>query len=459
MKTPLEIIYKPFYLMADIALLAVSFHLAHIIRGLSYAETLHDQVMLLYSVFAWLIISKVTDFYSYNLYYKTTIKRYIYSFMMLGLTITLLAFLFKDALYSRLLLGYFIILFSASSILLHFVGNIFYSRLYKREYFQRNLLIVGAGRMGKKVYRQTLRHPEFGYNVIGFLEDNPQDNEYEKMVLGNTDNLQEVFQYYKVHEIVIALPMTREKQLADIINFAESNGVRLRLVPDIYRITPHSVEMVNFGDIPIFQFRSSPLDNPYNRLLKRSFDAVFSIFALLIMSPFLLFAIFGVKFSSKGPVFFVQKRTGYNQNNFNCYKFRSMRVVSKELQDSLQATEDDPRKTKFGDFLRKTNIDELPQFWNVLKGEMSVVGPRPHMLNHTVEFKQRVDKYLVRHFVKPGITGWAQVNGWRGPTDTDERLRNRIEYDLWYLENWTFWLDIKIILRTIFSNQSRLNAI
>jgi len=458
MKSPLEILYKPLYLIIDIVLLIVSFHFAHVIRGLTYAQTLNDQVMLLYSIIAWFIITSGVGFYEYSLHYKTTIKRYIYSFLILGLTITLLAFLFKDARYSRLLLGYYLILFSLSVFIFHTIGNMIYSRIYRNDHFQRKLLIIGAGRMGKKIYHQTQIHPEYGFNVIGFLDDNGIDKELNHLLLGKTDHLPEVFQNYRVHEIVIALPMTQKKRISEIICFADSNGIRLRLVPDIYRITPHTVELFHFGDVPIFQFRNSPLDNPYGRVLKRTFDVLFSLFALMISSPFLLFSAIVVKFSSNGPVFFVQQRTGYNQNDFKCYKFRSMKVHSKEIEDKIQATVDDPRKTKLGDFLRRTNIDELPQFWNVIKGDMSVVGPRPHMLTHTDEFKQRVDKYLVRHFIKPGITGWAQVNGWRGPTITDEKLSRRIEYDLWYLENWSFWLDIKIIFLTVFSKQSRLNA-
>jgi putative colanic acid biosynthesis UDP-glucose lipid carrier transferase len=201
------------------------------------------------------------------------------------------------------------------------------------------------------------------------------------------------------------------------------------------------------------------LDNRDNRIIKRIFDIVGASFGILFLSPLLVFVAIIIKLSDlKSPLFFTQKRTGYNQKEFNCYKFRSMQVVDKSIADSVQATKDDPRITPLGSFLRRTNIDELPQLINVLKGEMSLIGPRPHPIKMN-ELQGLVPDYLLRHFVIPGITGWAQVNGWRGITDTKEKIEKRVEFDLWYVENWSLWLDIKILWLTIFSKKSYKNAV
>jgi putative colanic acid biosynthesis UDP-glucose lipid carrier transferase len=202
--------------------------------------------------------------------------------------------------------------------------------------------------------------------------------------------------------------------------------------------------------MPLVSLRSEPLQRPINRALKRSFDVVFSMLVLLSLMPILLpILLILIRLGSKGPIFFKQLRTGEDGRSFLCYKFRTMRV--NDEADALQATKDDPRLTKIGGFLRRSNLDELPQFWNVLKGEMSVVGPRPHMLKHTEEYSQRVSKFLVRHLAKPGITGWAQVNGLRGETKELIQMEQRVEADIWYVENWSLTLDIRIVIKTIWN--------
>ena len=196
----------------------------------------------------------------------------------------------------------------------------------------------------------------------------------------------------------------------------------------------------------LFTNRREPLTQMSNIILKRTFDIVVSLLTCLVLIPFLPIIALIIKLQSPGPLFFVQQRTGLNGRNFNCYKFRSMHV--NKQADMLQATKNDPRKFPFGEFMRKTNIDEFPQFFNVLKGDMSIVGPRPHMLLHTEQYGTLINKYMVRHFCRPGITGWAQVTGCRGETKELWQMEERIKRDIWYLENWTFWLDIKIILKT-----------
>jgi putative colanic acid biosynthesis UDP-glucose lipid carrier transferase len=217
-----------------------------------------------------------------------------------------------------------------------------------------------------------------------------------------------------------------------------------------FGLTPSKIEVLQYGHLPAFSFRKEPLEQLINRFVKRTFDVVFSSLVILLVFTW-LFSIIGIiiKLSSKGPVFFRQLRSGENNHTFYCYKFRTMRVNG--YADQLQATKKDPRITKIGSFLRRTSLDELPQFINVFLGSMSVVGPRPHMISHTEEYSTHIDDFMVRHYLKPGITGWAQVNGYRGETKEIEDMANRVKCDIWYLENWNFLLDFKIVYLTVYN--------
>ena len=234
-------------------------------------------------------------------------------------------------------------------------------------------------------------------------------------------------------------------------------GVRLRFIPEDQLWHHSNLNLESVGQIVLVNPQEIPLDNLFSRTWKRLFDLVFSsLFLLLIFSWMLPIVALIIKLSSRGPVFFVQKRTGYNNRVFNCYKFRSMKV--NDLAHERQATADDCRITRIGRFLRRTNLDELPQFMNVWMGQMSVVGPRPHMLKHTEEYSELIKHYLTRHYVRPGVTGWAQVNGFRGETDELWKMEKRVEFDKDYIENWNFWWDIKIIWMTLFWVKSYRNA-
>jgi putative colanic acid biosynthesis UDP-glucose lipid carrier transferase len=229
---------------------------------------------------------------------------------------------------------------------------------------------------------------------------------------------------------------------------AETNMIRFKFVPDFQLFVNRNTHIDFINDIPILSLRSEPLDDITARIKKRVFDIVFSLLVTVLLLSWLvpLMAIL-IKLSSKGPVFFVQLRSGRDNKSFNCYKFRTLRV-NREA-DTKQVTQNDNRITKLGAFLRKTNIDELPQFFNVIIGNMSVVGPRPHMLRHTEDYSRVLNEYMIRHFVKPGVTGWAQVNGFRGEIREKEQLRKRIEHDIFYLENWNLWFDLRVIFLTI----------
>ena len=307
---------------------------------------------------------------------------------------------------------------------------------------------MGAGKNGMELYRVMKDDISSGFNILGFFDDNLVLKDILPNYLGTTDQVEKYALEKDIDEIYCTLPGTNDEKILRLLNFSEKNMIRFYMVPEIYRNIKKSMVMEILESIPLLTLRREPLQAFYNRALKRVFDIVFSLCILCTIFPFLYIIIgFLIKRSSPGPIFFKQKRTGLYGRDFECYKFRTMRVNAEA--DTLQAVKDDPRKTKIGDFLRRTNLDEFPQFINVLKGDMSVVGPRPHMLKHTEQYSALIDKYMVRHLVKPGVTGWAQVTGYRGETKTLEQMEGRVKRDVWYIENWSFFLDLKIIVVTL----------
>jgi putative colanic acid biosynthesis UDP-glucose lipid carrier transferase len=248
-------------------------------------------------------------------------------------------------------------------------------------------------------------------------------------------------------EVWIALPLSNESQLENSLKKLQNCLVTVRYIPDIFSLRLLSHVPTRVADLLTIELNSSPLRGAH-RFFKTVFDYVFSVCALILLSPILIIASVTIKLTSPGPVFFTQWRHGSQGKPIRIYKFRTMYEDSEEDRAFVQATKHDPRVTPVGRFLRRTSLDELPQFINVLQGRLSVVGPRPHAIAHNDEFKDQISAYMQRHRVKPGITGWAQVNGYRGETDTLEKMRKRIEFDLFYIENWSFWLDLKIIFLT-----------
>jgi putative colanic acid biosynthesis UDP-glucose lipid carrier transferase len=252
----------------------------------------------------------------------------------------------------------------------------------------------------------------------------------------------------EVQYLFCGLPSEFARDIREIIHYCENNVVHFYSVPNVRSYVHHRMTFHMLGTVPYLSLRPEPLRNPFNRFVKRTFDIIFSAFFLCTIFPLIALVVSIVtKVTMPGPVFFRQKRNGLNGEEFYCYKFRSMRV--NEDADRVQATKDDPRKTRWGEIMRHYNIDELPQFWNVFKGDMSVVGPRPHMLLHTEQYSKLIDKYMVRHFVKPGITGWSQVNGARGETKELSDMERRIKGDIFYVEHWNLELDLFIIYKTV----------
>ena len=343
----------------------------------------------------------------------------------------------------------FILVFSASYFLLlssWWTG--FHSALkkYRRSgYNFKRIIFVGFQPNIKSLYKEIVSHESFGYRVSGYFD---KDNKYDSDIpyLGSLEDVKIYLQNNHIDELYCCLPGNHDHFIAELLSECENNMIRFNFIPAINNLFTQNMKLDMVGNTPVLVTRREPLNDFLSSFVKRSFDILFSGLVLLL-SPLWLFPLaIAVKLSSPGPVFFKQLRTGKEGRDFWCYKFRSMKV--NKDSDLMQATKNDPRKTKLGNFLRKSNLDELPQFINIFMGDMSVVGPRPHMLRHTEIYSSSIDKYMLRHLVKPGLTGWAQVNGYRGETKEDWQMIKRVEYDIWYMENWSFWLDMKIIYKT-----------
>ncbi|MEM5292957.1 undecaprenyl-phosphate glucose phosphotransferase [Burkholderia sp. JPY481] len=368
---------------------------------------------------------------------------------------------------SRLWLVYWAL---ASIVLLVVTKVIVYSILrgLRREGFnQRAVAIVGGSPYGRFLIEQMRGRPEAGFTpVVVFDEDGtinpyedpdaahavegvPVERDYQRMI--------ELVRERSIRELWLALPISKEKAIHRFVMDLRNDFVNIRFIPDVGSLTLFNQPMVELLGVPAINLAASPITD-LRVLPKRVFDGLFALAALLALSPLMLVIALMVKLSSPGPVFFRQRRKGIDGREFEIFKFRSMKVHKEAAGQITQATRRDPRITAVGAFLRRTSLDELPQFINVLRGEMSVVGPRPHALEHDDIYKDLVKGYMHRYRIKPGITGWAQINGYRGETDRIEKMMGRVKLDLYYMQHWTFWLDIKIVVLTLWKGFAGSNA-
>ena len=315
------------------------------------------------------------------------------------------------------------------------------SELRKKGFNLKHILIVGSGEIACEYLKVIKSNKDYGYNYVGYVSNS--DN-FEGRKLGNYSNLLDVLYEYRFDEVICALDVLDAKYLEKIVSDCEHSGTKISIIPFCYKYIPSQPYIDQIGNLPLINIRRIPLDNMGNAFLKRSMDIIGSIILILLTCPIMIITAIIIKVTSKGPIIFKQKRVGLNKEIFTMYKFRSMKVNNQETTG--WSTNNDPRKTKFGSFIRKFSIDELPQFFNVLKGDMSLVGPRPELPHFVDEFKDEIPLYMVKHQVKPGITGLAQINGYRGDTS----IKKRIEFDIQYIENWSILLDIHIILKTAF---------
>ena len=354
--------------------------------------------------------------------------------------------------FSRAALALFFVLSSTLVLVKRMLVRLVLSRYRAKGYNLKHVVLIGSDHLAQKYKETIFAAPQFGYTIDGYIgkfggiEGLPHLGEWEQV--GS-----EVLSNVGIDEVIVALEQEQSNLLPLIIAATEKYGTKISIIPYYNDYIPASTTIQTLGECKLLNLRTTPLDFPGNAIVKRLFDIVSSLLLIVVTSPIMLFAAIGTRLSSPGPIIFQQTRVGKNRRHFQMYKFRSMRVNAAE--HTGWTTSDDPRKTRFGSLMRKTSIDELPQFFNVLKGDMSLVGPRPEVPHYVEQFQETIPLYMLKHLVLPCITGWAQVNGYRGDTSIEERVK----YDIWYIEHWSFWLDLRICLRTAFGgiiNQEKM---
>lgn len=376
------------------------------------------------------------------------------------LLIIILFGLKTSAIYSRAWLLYWAVIGLVFMLLMRILVYTFLQYQRKRGRNIRCVLLVGAGDLAKKVLSQTQVSLWAGYKVVALFDDNlalKGKFVYGVKIEGTIGDVGAYIAANDVDEVWLALPLRAEQRMKELLFNLRHFTVNVKLIPDIFGFSLLNHSMTEIAGLPAVNLSDTPMGG-MNRVIKAIEDGVLGILIFIMLLPLMLLIAIGIRLTSPGPVLFKQRRHGWDGKVINIYKFRTMKVSELDSFSLDQAKINDARVTPFGALLRKTSLDELPQFYNVLQGRMSIVGPRPHAVQHNELYKDQVDKYMLRHMVKPGITGWAQVNGYRGETDTLEKMKKRIEYDLYYIENWSVWFDLKIIFMTIFKGFMHKNA-
>ncbi|KAF2517335.1 undecaprenyl-phosphate glucose phosphotransferase [Flavobacterium foetidum] len=441
---------KLLFVCWDLIILNLAVYLSALVRfgNIDALLTKDERTVLLLANIFWigLLLQKDAHRIIRIEYIETILQRTIKKiFIHVALVILFVVFLKFDDI-SRLRLLYFYIFFFFFLVFSRYAFMKVLKIIRAKGYNFKKIIIVGANETGEKMRKILAKDLTYGYKFLGFFDEIRQT---EIDVRGGFDEVQEFIIKEKVDEVYVALHIDKVDVINKLIKVCEQNMVRIKFIPDFQLYTKSSkVEVSFYENTPVLMLRSEPLELAANRIIKKVFDVCFSLLVILLIFPWLFpIVMILIKLESPGPVFFRQIRSGRDNKSFICLKFRSMYV--NDQAHNKQAGKGDLRVTKFGSFMRKTSIDELPQFFNVFVGSMSVVGPRPHMINLAKEYSELIGNYSVRHYAKPGITGWAQVNGYRGETKKLIDMENRVECDIWYIENWSLLLDIKIIVRTL----------
>ena len=394
-------------------------------------------------------------YFSFGLYRPRRTYKTIFSEATQIIKVNIVAFVVLVAIlfilnqpdFSRIMLFLLAITASVLGIIERFIIRSFLKRIRIDNRNLKHILIVGDNDLAFTFARKIRNNPYLGFYISGFLGRSDRVGmEIEgSKIIGSFSDLDYVLDNNSFDRVVLAIPLKYYYKIDELVESCERVGIKAEIIPDYIRYFPAqpSVDMVE--DIPIINIRYVPLDDNFNKFLKYLSDYLISIVAIIITSPIMIITAIAIKLTSPGPIIFKQERIGFHGKPFKMYKFRSMKVQNPDDEESAWTTKDDPRKTKVGDFIRRTSIDELPQFFNVLKGDMSVVGPRPERPYYVDEFRKEISKYMVKHQVRPGITGWAQIHGCRGDTS----IKKRIEYDIEYVENWHMGLDLGIMIKTV----------
>lgn len=401
----------------------------------------------------WFIVSWVKNLYqtkyisSFEIFSRETLRAYLF---FIACAILYLYFDRRIKI-SRLFLASEFIAIAAGFMLNRLLNLVFFQIILNKDHVARKILIIGYNQTSKKLANYLEEEP-VNTQIIGYCEEEENVHELSNYpIVSKVSNTMNFCRNYgNITEIYSTISPEQNQYIYQLMQEADQECIRFKIIPDLNFYIKLPIYINYYNDIPVLSVRKEPLDDMANRIKKRIFDLFISsaiiLFILSWMIPIIGLLIW---LEDRGPIFFIQKRSGRDNKIFNCIKFRSMRM--NDDANSKSATSDDDRVTRVGRFLRKTSLDEFPQFLNVFMGDMSLVGPRPHMLKHTDEFSKMIDQYMIRQFVKPGVTGWAQINGFRGEIKTIDDLKKRVKYDLWYLENWGLWFDTKIIFLTVYN--------
>lgn len=454
MNQRLTVLLRISFVLLDLVVLNLVFIICqYIFRDYIPSDSVVQYTYLwFFSNVAWVAASWATGIYqdqhiySFERFSRRTMSAYAY---FLALEMVYL-FFNKQADISRLFLISILSSFAISLLLnrfLHLGLNHFFQ---SKTHIVRKVMIIGYNDRAKKLAEYLEQEP-LKTEIVGFCEEEENVKELSNYpIIGGINDVIETSKQYKVTEIFSTIAPEQQVGIYKLMTQADQACIRFRIIPDLTHFIRKPVHIDYLNDLPVLSLRKEPLDDVGNRIKKRFYDLIISsLVTLFILSWLVPIISLLIWLDSKGPIFFIQQRSGKGGKTFNCIKFRSMRVNVDA--NEKQATKSDGRITRLGRFLRKTNLDEMPQFFNVLMSDMSIVGPRPHMVKHTDDYSKLINHYMIRHFLKPGITGWAQIHGYRGEIKLVEDINSRVEYDLWYLENWSLWLDTRIIVMTAFN--------
>ncbi|WP_083919432.1 undecaprenyl-phosphate glucose phosphotransferase [Pontibacter roseus] len=440
---------KPLHASGDAASIILSSIVAfHLTDGLTvdYFSS-HHLEFLLFSLLAWYICTYLLG--TYKFYRIVQIKKVavdlLKAMLLYLLLIEAITSIFAINILPHKFLLYHYAILAGCVIFYRLIVILVLHYFRKKGYNKRFVIIVGMGKAGQELKKFFYQHPGYGYHFMGYFDDKSVG---EPDVLGTIDDLEGYLENHHIDDIYCSSFELSRNQVIRIMNYADDHLIRMKFLPEPGAFHQNRLKIDFYDMLPVLVSRSIPLDDTVNKALKRAFDILFSSLVIVFfLSWFVPIIAILIKIDSKGPVFYGQERSGINYKTFRCWKFRSMHVNS----ESQLAKRGDSRITRMGAFIRKTSLDELPQFFNVFMGHMSIVGPRPHPLFVNEEYALVAEKYMVRHFIKPGITGLSQVRGYRGDTSSDYQIRGRVKLDIFYLENWTFFLDLKIIFYTVYN--------
>ncbi len=463
-----QTLFNRIHLLIDALITACSYMLAWYLKFESPFVEKDPTVGVLsmqryFSMLLYVIPLYVALYYFFNMYKpKRTLKRgYEFLNILKANTIgvlLLIVFLYmisEDDISRTMLFGFFVINIILTTLFRSLV-RYFLHFFRKKGYNLKHMLLIGYSRAAEEYVSRINVNPQWGYVICGILDDHvPAGTMYKGVkVLGRIDNIYEILPENKLDEIAITLSLKDYDRLEEMVAACEKSGVHTKFIPDYTSLVPSQPYTEDLMGLPVINIRYVPLTNTLNAFAKRIVDIVGSLLGIIIVSPLLLVITILIKSTSKGPVIFKQERVGLHNKKFHMYKFRTMEQQKPSEEQKAWTVKDDPRVTRVGRVLRKTSLDELPQLFNILIGQMSLVGPRPERPLFVEKFKEDIPRYMVKHQVRPGLTGWAQINGYRGDTS----IRKRIEYDIYYIENWTMGLDIKIMFLTIFKGFINKNA-